>query len=454
MKLYGGKHSGNHRVSEQKTAKHKERMLDFLSDLLNRGKWKKLRIPLIVVGCVVLAVLVVIIGYSIWEKPPETAQDISAAVITPKPAVSEVPILLPEEVPEEQPVEPTPTPEPTPEPLIRKDDCYTFVLLAYDQIGANTDTIIVGRMDVANDTLDLVNVPRDTLVNVSWPVKKVNTILAYEKNDMDVFVSHLSRLIGFSVDCYAVVDIKAVQKLVDCIGGVYYNVPRNMDYDDPTQDLHIHISKGYQLLYGEDAVKVLRFRMGNDDSGYPNGDLGRIATQQDFLKSIAAQMLTLGNIPNLDKAIDIFQTYVKTNLTANNIAFFIREFLTMGEDGVRFHTLPGTGINIRGGSFYQLVPEETRDLINQYLNPYHQDIPLDQLDILTYQGEEGAVSTTGEVIPKSSFYNFGTYVPPATVSESNDQTEVPTEAEPETDPVQTEPTEITPETEESGEGIS
>ena len=183
-----------------------------------------------------------------------------------------------------------------------------------------------------------------------------------------------------------------------------------MDYDDPTQDLHIHISAGYQLLTGENAVKVMRFRMGNDNSGYANGDLGRIATQQDLLKAMVAQFLKLGNIPNLSNALEIIQTYVKTDLTANNIAFLARSFLTMDRENVRFHTLPGTGISIRWGSYLQVNLEEWLPIVNDYLNPFYQEITAENLDILEYVNSTvGATSTTGEVIPIDSFYDFRTY---------------------------------------------
>ena len=158
---------------------------------------------------------------------------------------------------------------------------------------ANPDTILVGRLDTEGGMLDVVSIPRDTLVNVSWGVKKISTILNQERNDMDRFLEHLSDLVGFTADCYAIVNLKALEKLVDCIGGVYYNVPRDMDYDDPSQDLYIHIPKGEQHLNGEDAVKVLRFRNGNNGTGYPNGDLGRIATQQDFMKAPSLMRMLL-----------------------------------------------------------------------------------------------------------------------------------------------------------------
>ncbi len=389
-----------------------------LKELLRAPVWKKLRIPAIVLGCIVVFALLVLLIYSIWEKPPEQKQSegpsvqatVQPAVTTPAPVQeTEKQTIIPSETfPADTPEE---TPEPTEAPLTsgRKDNCYTFVVLAYDQARANTDTIIVGRLDTEAKTLDLVNIPRDTLVNVSWGVKKASSILPMEKNDMDRFLSHLGDLVGFTADCYAVVNIKAVQKLVDCIGGVYYNVPRDMHYDDPSQNLYIHINKGYQLLDGENAVKVLRFRLGNDNSGYLNGDLGRIATLQDFLMTMATQFLTLGNIPHLSDAIQIFQDNVMTDLSANNIAFFVREFLTLEPESIRFHTMPGELISIRGGSYLQVVIDEWVGIVDDYLNPFYQAITADNLDILQKYESYGAISTTGEVLPLNSFLDFSQY---------------------------------------------
>ena len=42
----------------------------------------------------------------------------------------------------------------------------------------------------------------------------------------------------------------------------------NMNYDDETQDLHIHLEEGYQHLDGDKAEQLLRFRKNNDGTGY------------------------------------------------------------------------------------------------------------------------------------------------------------------------------------------
>lgn len=415
MKLFGD--GGNHQHESGKKRKKTPPAwkLPELSALFSAPVWKKLRKPLIIAGCTVLFVLIVLLVYSIWEKPPEPGADSPNVPATQKPLV-QAPVeetvypVKPEE-PAETPAPTEPPAEPPEEPMKtgRKDGCYTFALLASDQLLANIDTIIVGKLDTEAGTLDFISIPRDTLVNVSWGVKKLSTVLSGERNDIDRFLEQLGNLIGYTVDCYALTDIGAMEKLVDCMGGVYYNVPRDMDYDDPTQALSIHIPKGYQLLDGENAVKVLRYRMGNDDTGYVNGDLGRIATQQDFLSTMACQFLKLGNIPNLASAIEIFSSSVKTDITANNLAFFVREFLKLDKENVRFHTMPGKGIIIRSGSYIEIGIEEWIEMLNAYLNPFLQEITADNLNILRKDESGGAVSTNGETFPVTSFYDFRQY---------------------------------------------
>ena len=411
MKLFGD--TGKHLHSGKPKKENTERKRIDLKAFFHAPVWRKLRIPLIVVGGVIVFLLVALLIYTIWEKQPDTVDEGPKSQVTELPAetaAQPTPLILADPMASAPPA-PEPTPAPTSAPSEaptsgRKENCYTFVILGYDKLTFSTDSIIVGRLDAGAGTLDFVSIPRDTLVNVSWGVKKLYTVLASERNDPERFLEHLGNLVGFTCDCYAVVNTKAVEKLVDCIGGVYYNVPRDMDYDDPTQDLYIHIPKGEQRLNGDEAAKVLRYMLGNNGRGYPNGDLGRIETQQDFMMSFARQFLTFQNIPNLDNAIEIFRENVTTNMDSGNLAYFAREFLTMQPENIRFHTLPGSAVLIRGGSYWQVRLEEWLEIVNENLNPYYQVITADNLNILQAAAGTGAVSTTGEEVPETSFLDF------------------------------------------------
>jgi len=342
---------------------------------------KKKRKKRYVVLIVLLAIVVLAGGctaaYFIWENPPTV--DTSGPRVQDHPSPS---------VDINTPASENPTDEPEPTSGHKKDS-YTFLVAAYDQTGANTDTILVGRLDTKEGTLNVISIPRDTLVDVSWSNKRVNSILVARGNDPDNFVDSMADLLGFEVDCYVLLNMSAIADIIDTIGGITYDVPVNMFYDDPTQNLHIAISKGTQLLNGENAVKVMRFR-----SGYATGDIGRIGTLQDFLMTTAKQMLTLGNIPNLPKILKIVEEKVTTDLTADNISFFARQFLLLDSDKINFYTLPGWDNMINGASYYITYVDEWLQMVNDYINPYYEEITLANVRIKQYSSTYGMYVAT------------------------------------------------------------
>ena len=392
MKLNGNHHTGSHSPlpSERDAGRGPKK----------RSKAGK---AAAVAVCVVLILVFgAVAWYIAWEKPPErpggglvdptyestNPQDGGSPDATAEPTVS-------------------PTEDPNAgAPASLNENMYTFLVVGLDQVSNSTDTMMVGRIDTENHTIDVVSLPRDTLVNVSWSVKKINTLYSADintgGNGIDGLLDGLKDILGFRIDCYAVVDLTAFVELVDAIGGVDYNVPVNMNYYDPTQDLYINIPAGEQHLDGEEALKVVRFR-----SGYASADIGRIGTQQDFLKSAASQMLTLGNIPNLPTFIDIFEEYVVTNMSASNLAFFARQFLLCKSEDINFHTLPGNyGDSIKGLSYVSINISEWLEMVNTCLNPYDQDVTEANVNILTHSSSTGFYSTTGYVAGGvDSFYD-------------------------------------------------
>jgi LCP family protein required for cell wall assembly len=264
----------------------------------------------------------------------------------------------------------------------RKKGCYTFLVAARDVASGCTDVIIVGRFDTENHTINMVSIPRDTMIDAKGD-QKVN--LAYQAdlvaggNGITGLKKEIKKLLGFEIDSYAVVDIEAVEKLIDAIGGVYFDVPMDMKYTDASQGLFIDIKKGYQKLSGADSVKVLRFR-----KGYANGDLGRINVQQDFIKALAEQMLDVGNIPNLGVAIEIYQEHVQSNLSAGMLLFYAKHFLEMDLNNIEFVQMPQyNGGLVNGQSFIFINPNKWVNVINEYLNPYKDDIAQGHLSIKT-----------------------------------------------------------------------
>ena len=359
----------------------------------------------LVLGIIALLLLGAVIVYAIWERPP--------AIIapTPTPAATNAPASTP--VPSQKPDGPTADPTPTPEavdpteglaaePLItdREPGAYTFLLVGRDFASNSTDTIIVARMDTKKHSIDCVSIPRDTLINIAWAgtPKKINAVypgwVNSGRDGVEGIKTYIRDLLGFDVDCYSVVNIQAMEQAVDCIGGVWFDVPQDMHYWDVAQDLSIYISKGYQLLNGSDAVKVCRFR-----DGYAGGDIERIGVQQAFLRALASQMLSLGNIPNLGTLVNILAENVDTDLTAANIAWFARQFLQCRMEDIHFHTMPyATGCVINDVSYVSVNQDAWLELINTALNPYTEPVTAANVNLLMSDYSGASMwSTTGAI---------------------------------------------------------
>ena len=292
----------------------------------------------------------------------------------------------------------------------KSEDYYTVLILGRDTGGGgNTDTMLLASYDVTNQKATVMSIPRDTMVNVSWDIKRINSVYNWygggEKGIQNLY-KEISQLVGFEPDYQVIVEWEAVGQIVDAMGGVWFDVPRNMNYDDPYQDLHIHQEKGYRLLSGDDAMQVLRYRHDNDMRyGYPDGDLGRIKTQQAFLTAMVDQLLKIGNITKINQFIRVFQNNVETDLSFQNILWFAQQAILGGlsMENVEFVTMPNRTASCWSRTYqnYQsyVVPnaDELLELVNTKLSPYTEVFTLSDLDIMSVNSDGSISSSTGHV---------------------------------------------------------
>lgn len=260
----------------------------------------------------------------------------------------------------------------------RKPYCYTFLLVATDQVSGNTDTIMVLTYDTVNQTAGLVSIPRDTLVNAGS--LRINSL--YRKG-IEELENCVSDLLGIPIDYHVIIDIEGFVELVDLLGGVEFDIPVHMSYDAPDQDLHIHFEPGLQHLTGEEALQVCRLRKNSDGTiPYPDSDIGRTRTQQQLLAAIAKK--ALANPQNLPSYIEIISDTVDTNLSFREMLWFVEPALGFDpENGLSTATLPGNGeVSYKGLDWlYQLYPDEVLDIVNTMLNPYTEPLSADELNI-------------------------------------------------------------------------
>ena len=263
----------------------------------------------------------------------------------------------------------------------RKEEFYTFLLVGQSEEtgGSLTDTMMMASYDVPNQALHVMSLPRDTYVNYGGRNVLLNTI--YTRGGIDDLRGEVQKLTGIYPDYYVIVQWQAFGELVDAIDGVYYDVPRDMQYWDPTQNLRINVKKGYQLLDGNKAMQVVRFREGV--GGYVDGDLGRIRTQQGFMKALVKKCLEPGTLlSNLGDYISIFQRNVETNLDLNALTYFAKSAVGKLEiEDVEFVTMPNKEAG--DGAHLLALPQQLLDMVNDGFNPYLEPLELGELNIVT-----------------------------------------------------------------------
>lgn len=256
----------------------------------------------------------------------------------------------------------------------RKRGVSTVLLAGVDQDGQRTDTLMLLR--VGGGKPALVSIPRDTLVNGSYTVPKINGVYGVNgggSEGTDMLLQRVGECIGFRPDGLLLVDLEGLAALVDAMGGVSFDVPQDMYYDDPSQNLHIALNAGEQRLDGTQAVGLVRFR-----SGYAEADLKRTEVQRDFLRAAAKQWAGPKLVTKLPALLTWAKKYVETDLNNANL-MWLGLALVKGEHGFETAILPGSAANILGGSYYVLDPAAVADTVNQYCNPYKRDITTDDL---------------------------------------------------------------------------
>lgn len=253
-----------------------------------------------------------------------------------------------------------------PDNLDRISGRSTILLCGTDEDGTRTDTILLLTLDRSEGSLRLLSIPRDTYAPAYY-VPKINSAygaVGGGEKGMEQLMEQVKNVVGFMPDAYALVDLTAFVEAVDLLGGLDFDVPMDMDYDDPTQDLYIHLQAGEQHLTGEQLMWVVRFR-----SGYANADIGRTEVQRAVVKAAMKQWMrpqTLAALPGLWK---IYQENLTTDLSARNLVWMARVLLKGVGGDIEANVLPGYATMVGDASVYMIDTYAASTILPDY-SPY------------------------------------------------------------------------------------
>ena len=236
-----------------------------------------------------------------------------------------------------------------------------------------TDTMIVCSYDPKTQEAAMLSIPRDTFIGDSRysasVYDKINSVYSSNNEDPQKVLDEINEITGLNIKNWALIDTKALVELVNEIGGVEFNVPIDMKYDDYSQELHVDLKEGWQTLNGDQVEQLVRFRHNSNGSSYSyeygNEDFGRMRTQREVIKAIAKQTIQLKNVTEIGKILDITKKYVKTNMEFDSLKDYIPYAINMNTDNIIAERLPGESDYINGISFFLHDEEETETIINE-----------------------------------------------------------------------------------------
>lgn len=246
-------------------------------------------------------------------------------------------------------------------------DTITFLILGKSQ--NLTDTIMVCSYDPKNQTAAMLSIPRDTFTgknkDKATAMQKINSL--YQISPQKT-LDAVNKLTGLNIQYYATIDTKSLRDVVDAVGGVYFDVPRDMKYTDTEQKLYIDLKQGYQLLDGDKAEQLLRFRHGQNlsdtySSDYGQQDLGRMRTQREFLVEAAKQIMQAKNVFKIGEFIDIAHKNLETNIPLNLIKDYVPYALEFNMDNVQSDMLPGAAGTYNKVALYIADTKKAKELV-------------------------------------------------------------------------------------------
>ncbi|MDD7593710.1 MAG: LCP family protein [Peptoniphilaceae bacterium] len=244
------------------------------------------------------------------------------------------------------------------------EDDVLVLLAGVDDTGARqakrSDTLMLLRYDGKEGRFVGLSIPRDTRVMIQGEKDKINHAYAY--GGIELTMRTIRHFLGIDLDYYMIVDYETVRAIVDAMGGVRYDVPETLTPRPAEQ-----FETGDHVLDGAEALAFLRHR-----KSYAMGDIGRVAAQQDFFKTMAKQLLSPMKVPRYPFVLQAIRKNAKTNLPAVSLLPMVPSFLHQGK-ALDMETVPGEGRMIDGVSYYVAYPEETLELVDELFGPYVEE---------------------------------------------------------------------------------
>ncbi|MBP3554344.1 MAG: LCP family protein [Clostridia bacterium] len=285
------------------------------------------------------------------------------------------------------------------EPYERKEGYYTFLIAGVDDVSMSTDVMMLASLDTENKKIHVVQLPRDTFVNAEvggfTTVHRVNAVFTGEYNRqvnkgisqktaktlaMQALCDRLETQLCITIDEYVLINTSGFCSIIDAVGGIDFDVPFDMFYEDPEQDLYIDLKAGYQHLDGKQCESLIRYR-----DGYSRGDIERMEMRADFMSALFSQVkanINLDTMLNLIRDKALLQK-MSTSMSLVDLLAYVKMVYTVRDADMDIRTIAGEVVqNPESGLWLYFVLNKGAALsdINECLNVYKSEMRIDQFD--------------------------------------------------------------------------
>lgn len=261
-----------------------------------------------------------------------------------------------------------------------------MLLIGVDEGGYRSDTIMLVSVDGYSGRVNILSIPRDTMIKPSgYTTQKINALIGLGREAAlagkitepeEMLIEEIKTFTGLPIHYFMSVDFDGFKDIIDALDGVDFNVPYDMNYDDPTQNLHIHLKAGMQHLNGQSAHDFVRFRHNNGGSApgeYVMGDEGREYWQQEFLKELVRQKMKPQYLSKIDDLFKVVKDNVRTNYTMKDLLNHLYLVQQIDVDNIGSYQLPGGSQYISDLWWYIYDADKTRELVNRVFLPMSKE---------------------------------------------------------------------------------
>lgn len=247
--------------------------------------------------------------------------------------------------------------------------------------------MILSTFNQKKHQIRMLSIPRDTISYIPKVGYYDKITHAHAYGGPLAAMDSVEATMNVPVDYYVRINMKAFVEAVDELGGIYYDVPYNLNEPNSDDTGRIKIKKGYQKLNGDQALAVARTR-------HHDSDLKRGQRQMELIKILFQKAQNLNSIDKLDNVISIVGKNAKHNLTQKEIKSLAKMYLG-GNTEIKTSQLKGKDDYLNDIYYYHPSVKS----IMEYSNLLRNDLGLSKITNKNDFLDQRVIKRYGSLVP-------------------------------------------------------